>query len=89
MWIRSQDKEILIKVDGLKIEKNTIVIETCVWYIVLGEYSTKEKALKVMDMIEQNIKNSFVAKTDYSEQYSENSRREMSVFQMPQDSEVE
>ena len=87
MWIRSQDKRQLLNVNDIRVQGCFINSEEKM--ANLGKYSSQEKALKVMDMIEQNIKNSFVAKTDYSEQYSENSRRGMGVFQMPQDSEVE
>lgn len=76
MWIRSQDKEILIKVDGLRIEKNKIVIETSDWYIVLGEYSTNEKAIKVLNMIQEYIE-------DLGAITARN------VFIMPQNNEVE
>lgn len=73
MWIRSQDKELLINVDGLKIENNRICIETSNWYVVLGKYSTKEKALTVLDKIVEEI--------NYGDLQN--------VFQMPQDDEVE
>lgn len=73
MWIRSQDKTILINVDGLKIENNRICIETSDWYVVLGKYSTKKKALKVLDQIVEEI--------NYGDLQN--------VFQMPQDEEVE
>jgi hypothetical protein len=86
MWIRSQDKEALTNGD---------IIYYCDKYgmircgklgisddydLVLAVYSTKEKALKVLDMIEIGIRNPFLL---YSE--DPNSR----VFQMPQDDEVE
>jgi hypothetical protein len=82
MWIRSQDKEILINDD---------IIYYCAKYgmfteikcgklgisddydVVLAAYSTKEKALKVLNKIQKHI-------CDY--QLEE-------VFQMPQDNEVE
>ena len=89
MWIRSQNKTELMDINYIRVYKEMIRGFNNTNDIILGVYSTEEKALKVMDMIEQNIQNSFVAKTDYSEQYSENSRRKMSVFQMPQDNEVE
>ena len=81
MWIRSQDKENLAKandigiidIDGKKGE---------VWIYVNDQryavYSTKEKALKVLDMIQKLINGAFM----YDYQLG-------GVFQMPQDDEVE
>lgn len=57
MWIRSQDKELLKNVNSIEIikfdgEKYT-TIQGDGWH--LGFYSTKEKALKVLDQIQYNI----------------------------------
>lgn len=80
MWIRSQDKEILIKAVCIYLcGENHICASTDEkdrWYI--GKYSTKEKALKMLDMIEKFINRSFM----YGYQLG-------GVFQMPQDDEVE
>ena len=56
MWIRSQDLYTLIKCERLSVRKcesedYCVIGDECV---VLGEYSTEEKALKVLDEI-QNI----------------------------------
>lgn len=54
LWIRSQDKELLINCHAIEISfENDKCI--CSNGYVLGEYSTKEKALKVLDMIEEKI----------------------------------
>lgn len=85
MWVRSQDK--------------TQIVPMCELYIStrqkgycistnrgndLGIYSTKEKAIKVLDMIQQKIieidKTRFYGREMIM--YSDN------VFQMPQDEEV-
>jgi len=78
MWIRSQDKEILINATCICLgsenhEKGCICASSAdgnKWYI--GKYSTKEKALKVLDEIQKLI---------YDYQLG-------GVFQMPQDDEV-
>ena len=90
MIIRSQDKKGIINfnnIDTIGIEPNCCgcdvvgyngTQESCV---KLGEYSTEEKAIKVLDMIQNAYEEAnsvctmsgFVANT---------------VFQMPQDSEV-
>ena len=94
MWIRSQDRDKLLDVEILYIEEalssvpiyedeeyeyeydiKALVNETD---ITLGEYSSKEKALKVLDKIHKRIDvfNSFeCVTTEY-------------VYQMPQDNEV-
>ena len=55
MWIRSQDLYTLIKCERLSIrqcggENYCVIGDECV---VLGEYSTEEKALKVLDEIQK------------------------------------
>jgi hypothetical protein len=82
MWIRRQDKEMLIEAvciylggeNHTKWDYHRIYASTAEgdnWYI--GKYSTKEKALKVLDMIQKLI---------YDYQLG-------GVFQMPSDDEVE
>lgn len=57
MWIRSQDKELLRNVNSIEIikyegEKYTTILGDG-WN--LGAYSTKEKALRVLDGIQNQI----------------------------------
>ena len=56
MLIRSQNKEVLVAFENLlNIEVSGGVISTRVdngWSCLLGEYSTREKAMKVLDMIQ-------------------------------------
>ena len=90
MLIRSQDKEILVNLDvsaGIEIAEGpvktviTSYITGCSY--LLGEYSTKAKAMKVLDMIQER----------YEEYETERIYREgdysIKPFQMPEDSEVE
>lgn len=57
MLIRSQNKEVLVAFENLlNIEVSGGVISTRVdngWSCLLGEYSTKEKSIKVLDMIQE------------------------------------
>ena len=57
MLIRSQNKEVLVAFENLlNIEVSGGVISTRVnngWSCLLGEYSTKAKAIKVLDMIQE------------------------------------
>lgn len=90
MLIRSQNKEVLVNFDvsaGIEIAEGTTktvitsYITGCSY--LLGEYSTKAKALKVLDMIQKR----------YEEYETERIYREgnysIKPFQMPADSEVE
>ena len=62
LWIRSQDKEALLKVNnGLMYwedtdKRNCVVIkETSTNLSILGAYKTKERSLEVLDEIEKYI----------------------------------
>lgn len=54
MLIRSQDKEMIVNVDAIKRiragEKS--LYDVCADKMILGHYSTKAKAMKVLDMIQ-------------------------------------
>ena len=85
MWMRSQDKTGLIKSDCIIVNKNEIRARTQAdALITIGEYSSQEKALKVLDMIQKAI--------EYNNSH-QNARIgrpyiEYNVFQMPLDSEI-
>lgn len=50
MWIRSQDKTVLVEAKGIYIDSRFSI-----WSdgLLLGEYSTKSKALKVLNDIQE------------------------------------
>ena len=74
MWIRSQDKTRLVKTNYIRVNGNDIeAIHSDMLCTTIGCYSTKEKALKVLDKIVEEI--------NYGDLQN--------VFQMPQDDEVE
>lgn len=50
MWIRSQDKKKLKEIHDVSIYHDNQIWADCSF---IGEYSTKEKALLVLDMIEK------------------------------------
>lgn len=62
VWVRSQDKETLVKADKLYIDKNnnkyTINFDSCTdrWYI-LGTYKSKERVIEVLDEIQSCVNN--------------------------------
>lgn len=81
MWVRSQNKEVLVNVNDVcfyKMKKDSYQFRCYGYgddYYILGEYSTEEKALKVLDQIQYNVE-LFEHETTM-------------VFQMPQDEDVE
>lgn len=80
IWIRSQDREILAECNDLiasPSENNGFYIyaDSKGEKVYLGGYSTREKALKVLDLIQQCIE-------------SDETSRYYTVFQMPQDIKV-
>ncbi len=108
MLIRSQDKETLINFNN-SIVVNIIDIEGVVKIIcsyscedyIIGHYSTKAKAMKVLDMIQEAYTNGKVAQIlSYglrmvpTEEINEagkiikNAIQSSTAFQMPEDSEV-
>ena len=67
MLIRSQNKELLVNFNvsaGIEIEERntkTVVTSYITGYsYLLGEYSTKEKAIKVLDMIQEAYVNGHI-----------------------------
>lgn len=54
MWIRSQDRKILTEIHNLDIDDINQIWDGS---SLLGKYSTEEKALKVLDRIEELIEN--------------------------------
>lgn len=50
MWIRSQDRKILTEIHDLEVDSGFKVWGSG---MLIGEYSTEEKALLVLDMIEK------------------------------------
>lgn len=99
IWIRSQDKEILTECDsvwyntidnpGIKLKEGNYI---CTDYFCLGSYSTKEKAMKVLDEIQNKIlKLNYLAEPiqyDYDTVETFNCANTPKVFQMPRDDEV-
>ena len=94
MWIRSQSKTTLIEAKNISTENGMIFnYNGDEIYTMLGEYSTEEKALKVLDMIQKEICNinefamlsNMVKRCD--DRYIDIDYDGW-VFQMPKDSEV-
>lgn len=90
MWIRNQDKKCLVNSKMFKVEKNAVLILTedyaeGEWYLA-GEYETEERAVEVLDSIQDQLTNFSDTKT--SEIYSSSgwlsTEERETVFQMPE-----
>ena len=86
-WIRSQDKETLIlaeEISSWRDANDSKLFYVSAYSNILGTYSSKEKALKVLDMIEEYLKE--------PKFYNYNGDTfipiNKAVFQMPQNDEV-
>ena len=91
IWIRSQNKAVLINVKHIEYNgfdnSNMWVISSYTQTehnANLGFYSTKAKALKVLDMIQRHIEKLFTNTNDGNTNY----HMFKQVFEMPQDYEV-
>lgn len=95
MLIRSQNKEVLATLELLfDIEVSGGVISArrdMSWCCLLGEYSTKAKAMKVLDMI-QGAYSEYQIMLNFSVSYLHEFKEKtdgFAIFQIPEDSEVE
>lgn len=83
MFIRSQDRKILTEIHDVEIDSGFKVWGSG---MLIGEYSTEKKAMKVMDMIEDRIRLSEMFKLHI---YEPLNRTDQFVFQLPKDDDVE
>ena len=109
MLIRSQNREVLINFNasaGIDIEegpmKTTVASYVTGCRYLLGEYSNKQKAVKVLDMLQETYAEHEIllqtftgisgvrVTTTEKESIDEKKKeiREKAIFQMPEDSEV-
>lgn len=98
MWVRSQNKEMLINANNIRISDSRSYDIICDFYdgdyYYLGKYSTKEKALKVLDFIQMKLILHFTETYEIvrpvlnSEQWEPYWKKNEYVFQMPADEEV-
>lgn len=90
MWIRSQDRLRLQYVNRFEIEhfenKEIATITGHGWF--LGEYSTEEKALKVLDEIQDAIEDTGYYRIDNIGHGTYALGEGVQVYQMPQDDEI-
>lgn len=89
MWVRSQDKERIMKVKEVYLVKSNNQFRLYSDELFLGEYNSQERALEVLDEIQKNIIDSNV--TNYEYFYTENQRlleytyKLKTVYEMPKE----
>lgn len=90
MLIRSQDKRMIVNFDNIctvsafpERDSEDIYVEDGTGSLMVGRYSTKEKSMKVLDMIQEAYCKFMSVKNDDAWSGKE------SVFYMSEDSEVE
>lgn len=90
MLIRSQDKRMIVNFDNIctvsafpEKDSEDIYVEDGTGSLMVGRYSTREKAMKVLDMIQEAYCEFMAIRNDDMWCGKE------SVFQIPEDSEVE
>lgn len=76
LWVRSQDREKLLKINGIQyqncklVENETIETNILIGFYssyeneILGEYKTKERALEVLDEIQDLLQNAYTGKSN-------------------------
>ena len=89
LWIRSQDKMMLVKVNEVAMcklcDSYDIMVTTDVHHqFICGTYSTKEKALKVLDEIQCLLVDRYTMDPTYSFG-GKALPRTCAIYQMPQD----
>lgn len=89
MWIRSQNRMQLQEVNRFVIEQFEIGIYIVGNGCTLGIYSTKEKALKVLDEIQDAIEDTFYYNIENLGCGSYALKKGCEIYGMPQDEDVE
>lgn len=95
LWIRSQDKNILTKIDTLRIGVNDIFTKgdlANIWgndIFALGGYKTKERALEVLDEIQNIIKPTFLNTKYNCEIKDGHNKNEFDLVMQPDESKIE
>ena len=82
LWVRSQDKEKLLKINGLQyqncklVENETVEANILIGFYssyeneILGEYNTKERAIEVLDEIQSLLQPTIEYKPIVQEEYN-------------------
>lgn len=95
LWIRSQGKEFLMKVDNINLgidvdtnEPNRLFtfVGGAITSFTLGTYKTKERALEILDEIENHLINSsFARKTNGLGEVKDIIPNPLFIYEMPKE----
>ena len=88
IWVRSQDKEILMKVDNINLGPNRLFtfVGGVTTSFTLGTYKTKERALEILDEIENHLINSsFARKTNGLGEVKDIIPNPLFIYEMPKE----
>ena len=86
MWIRSQDRKILIEIHNLDIDDINQIWDGS---SLLGKYSSEEKALKVLDEIRNELNDAQYYEIENNGQGMYTLNTGIRVYTMPDDEDVE
>ena len=89
MWIRSQDRKILLNASDFHVVSSYEGFGIISGLYALGYYSTEEKAMKVMDMIQNAITGTRFEFTNIVRDCDLAGIEIHNVLNMPKDEEVE
>lgn len=87
LWIRSQDKEKLLKVNDIAIEMNMVYgyFDKNTEYEHLGSYASRERALKVLDEIQNVLNPKAIMQQVKIDEYELKLIPEIYVYEMPEE----
>lgn len=95
LWIRSQDKEFLMKIDNINLGLDVDSNEPCrlftfvggaVTSFTLGIYNSRERALEVLDEIQNMLKPKLLVKiNEFDEQEVHEKIRTNIFYEMPKE----
>ena len=87
LWIRSQDKRILVKVEAIGIENDekSIYMENQNMFERLGSYNTKERALEVLNEIQKIFEFEYVNREYKEIDLLLKARMTPTVYEMPEE----
>ena len=72
LWIRSQDKKKLHNIKHLELNNNETGIFNADTYTLLGKYNSKERALEVLDEIQDLLKTKVIVTDDKQQMINSN-----------------
>ena len=62
LWIRSQDREYFNTANNISVIDNRVVMIANQGRMTLGTYATKERALEILDEIQNKLQNKFLCR---------------------------